>query len=144
MAYNTVGGGWAWSSADERGTALSIEKTLSSPFASDDSLVGVGAGEPISEKVVSKVSPPQPQVDSTSGGAASAAGVDGSGNNQSILQMSAPLHPVAEFLFQLTKMLTDANTEFIEWRNASIFVHDPPVSTCAAAATTSAAVCCFG
>jgi hypothetical protein len=126
MPYNT--GGWAWSSAEERGSAaLSIEKTLSSPFASDDNLVGAGA--PINE---SKVSPSQ--VDSTSGGAAAAAaaaggGVDRSGNNQSILQMSAPLHPVAEFLFQLTKMLTDANTEFIEWRNASIFVHDPPVST---------------
>ena len=46
---------------------------------------------------------------------------------KSILQMGAPLHPVAEFLFQLTKMLTENNTEFIEWRNASIFVHDPPV-----------------
>mmetsp|Transcript_29909 Transcript_29909/g.55219 ORF Transcript_29909/g.55219 Transcript_29909/m.55219 type:complete len:590 (-) Transcript_29909:211-1980(-) len=43
-----------------------------------------------------------------------------------ILQMSAPPHPVAEFLFQLTKMLTDNNSEYIEWRNASIFVHDPP------------------
>lgn len=50
------------------------------------------------------------------------------GGNPMILQMGAPLHPVAEFLFQLTKMLTDNNTEFIEWRNASIFVHDPPVS----------------
>lgn len=49
------------------------------------------------------------------------------GGNPMILQMGAPLHPVAEFLFQLTKMLTDTNTEFIEWRNASIFVHDPPV-----------------
>lgn len=49
------------------------------------------------------------------------------GGNPMILQMGAPLHPVAEFLFQLTKMLTDNNTEFIEWRNASIFVHDPPV-----------------
>ncbi|KAL3771677.1 hypothetical protein ACHAW5_005929 [Stephanodiscus triporus] len=48
------------------------------------------------------------------------------GGNPMILQMGAPLHPVAEFLFQLTKMLTDNNTEFIEWRNASIFVHDPP------------------
>ena len=36
---------------------------------------------------------------------------------------------MAEFLFQLTKMLTDNNTKYIEWRNASIFVHDPPVST---------------
>jgi hypothetical protein len=49
------------------------------------------------------------------------------GGNPMILQMGAPLNPVAEFLFQLTKMLTDNNTEFIEWRNASIFVHDPPV-----------------
>ena len=49
------------------------------------------------------------------------------GGNPMILQMGAPLHPVAEFLFQLTKMLTDNNTEFLEWRNASIFVHDPPV-----------------
>lgn len=45
-----------------------------------------------------------------------------------LLQMNAPPHPVAEFLFQLTKMLTDDNKEFIEWRKASIFVHDPPVS----------------
>lgn len=47
-----------------------------------------------------------------------------------VLQMNAPPHPVAEFLFQLTKMLTDDNKEFIEWRKASIFVHDPPVSQC--------------
>ena len=43
--------------------------------------------------------------------------------------MSTPLHPVAEFLFQLTKMLTDPNSDYIEWRNGSIFVHDPPVSS---------------
>ena len=48
-------------------------------------------------------------------------------NNPMMLQMGgAPLHPVAEFLFQLTKMLSEDNNEFIEWRNASIFVHDPP------------------
>jgi len=43
-----------------------------------------------------------------------------------VLQMNAPPHPVAEFLFQLTKMLTDDNKEYIEWRKASIFVTDPP------------------
>jgi hypothetical protein len=43
-----------------------------------------------------------------------------------VMQMGAPPHPVAEFLFQLTKMLTDDNSRYIEWRNASIFVHDPP------------------
>jgi len=45
-----------------------------------------------------------------------------------VLQMNAPPHPVAEFLFQLTKMLTDDNKEFIEWRKGSIFVIDPTVS----------------
>eukprot|EP00985_Skeletonema_marinoi_P004409 scaffold1925_cov155-Skeletonema_marinoi.AAC.3 len=43
-----------------------------------------------------------------------------------VLQMNAPPHPVAEFLFQLTKMLTDDNKQYIEWRKASIFVTDPP------------------
>lgn len=43
-----------------------------------------------------------------------------------VLQMNAPPHPVAEFLFQLTKMLTDDNKDYIEWRKASIFVTDPP------------------
>lgn len=43
-----------------------------------------------------------------------------------VLQLNTPPHPVAEFLFQLTKMLTDNNSEYIEWSNASIFVHDPP------------------
>jgi len=37
-----------------------------------------------------------------------------------------PPHPVPEFLFQLTKMLTDDNLEYIEWKKATIFVHDPP------------------
>ena len=50
-------------------------------------------------------------------------------NNALLLHMSAPPHhPVAEFLFQLTKMLTDDNSEFIEWKHSSILVHDPPVS----------------
>jgi len=47
--------------------------------------------------------------------------------NAVLLQMNAPPHyPVAEFLFQLTKMLTDDNQEFIEWKKSSIVVHDPP------------------
>ena len=46
-----------------------------------------------------------------------------------VLQMNAPPHPVAEFLFQLTKMLTDDNKEYIEWRKGSIYVLDPPVSS---------------
>lgn len=43
-----------------------------------------------------------------------------------VLQMNAPPHPVDEFLLQLTKMLTDDNKDYIEWRNASVFVTDPP------------------
>jgi hypothetical protein len=34
-------------------------------------------------------------------------------------------HPVAEFLYQLTKMLTDDNSEIIEWVDGRIKVHHP-------------------
>ena len=34
-------------------------------------------------------------------------------------------HPVAEFLYQLTKMLTDDNSEIIEWVDGRIKVHYP-------------------
>jgi hypothetical protein len=34
-------------------------------------------------------------------------------------------HPIAEFLYQLTKMLTDDNSEIIEWKDARIRVHYP-------------------
>jgi len=34
-------------------------------------------------------------------------------------------HPVAEFLYQLTKMLTDDNSEIIEWCDGRIKVHYP-------------------
>lgn len=59
---------------------------------------------------------------------ASAALQDVKPRTPAVLQMNAPPHPIAEFLFQLTKMLTDDNREFIEWRKATIFVHDPAVS----------------
>ena len=34
-------------------------------------------------------------------------------------------HPIAEFLYQLTKMLTDDNVEVIEWSDGRIRVHYP-------------------
>jgi len=34
-------------------------------------------------------------------------------------------HPIAEFLYQLTKMLTDDNSEIIEWVDGRIKVHYP-------------------
>jgi hypothetical protein len=34
-------------------------------------------------------------------------------------------HPIAEFLYQLTKMLTDENGEVIEWTDGRIKVHNP-------------------
>lgn len=46
------------------------------------------------------------------------AGVAPAGPNQ-------PHHPVAEFLYQLTKMLTDDNNEIIEWVEGRIKVHFP-------------------
>mmetsp|Transcript_10614 Transcript_10614/g.18639 ORF Transcript_10614/g.18639 Transcript_10614/m.18639 type:complete len:617 (+) Transcript_10614:143-1993(+) len=68
--------------------------------------------------------PSSPSSSSPSASAPASGGT--SGIDPMVLQMNAPPHPVAEFLFQLTKMLTDNNSEYIEWRNASIFVHDPP------------------
>jgi hypothetical protein len=38
---------------------------------------------------------------------------------------STPHHPIAEFLYQLTKMLTDNNKEIIEWTGGKIKVHYP-------------------
>lgn len=38
---------------------------------------------------------------------------------------TAPHHPIAEFLYQLTKMLTDNNNEIVEWNNGKIKVHYP-------------------
>lgn len=40
--------------------------------------------------------------------------------------VSTPHHPIPEFLYQLTKMLTDDNTTYIEWKEGRIFVYDPP------------------
>jgi len=46
-------------------------------------------------------------------------------NPSSIGGPSTPHHPIAEFLYQLTKMLTDDNNEIIEWSQARIKVHFP-------------------
>mmetsp|Transcript_8098 Transcript_8098/g.8957 ORF Transcript_8098/g.8957 Transcript_8098/m.8957 type:complete len:633 (-) Transcript_8098:253-2151(-) len=40
-------------------------------------------------------------------------------------ESNTPHHPIAEFLYQLTKMLTDNNDEIIEWTNGKIKVHHP-------------------
>lgn len=37
----------------------------------------------------------------------------------------APHHPIAEFLYQLTKMLQDDNDDIIEWTHGRIKVHHP-------------------
>mmetsp|Transcript_21306 Transcript_21306/g.32601 ORF Transcript_21306/g.32601 Transcript_21306/m.32601 type:complete len:591 (+) Transcript_21306:111-1883(+) len=42
-----------------------------------------------------------------------------------LVNSHAPHHPIAEFLYQLTKMLTDDNSEVIEWSQGRIKVHDP-------------------
>ena len=39
--------------------------------------------------------------------------------------IAAPNHPIAEFLYQLTKMLTDDNSSTIQWKDGRIYVHDP-------------------
>mmetsp|Transcript_12859 Transcript_12859/g.19692 ORF Transcript_12859/g.19692 Transcript_12859/m.19692 type:complete len:610 (-) Transcript_12859:2461-4290(-) len=48
-----------------------------------------------------------------------------SGNQELPGDNSTPHHPIAEFLYQLTKMLTDDNNEIIEWADGKIKVHHP-------------------
>lgn len=71
---------------------------------------------------------PQPAPATSAPAAATSTSAPVPGVDPASITLNAPPHPVAEFLFQLTKMLTDNNSKYIEWRNASIFVHDPPVS----------------
>lgn len=57
--------------------------------------------------------------------------VDDDGNNdegldgQEEFDHNGQHHPIAEFLYQLTKMLTDDNSEIIEWADGRIKVHYP-------------------
>jgi len=44
---------------------------------------------------------------------------------QGDLDRNGQHHPIAEFLYQLTKMLTDDNSEIIEWADGRIKVHYP-------------------
>lgn len=59
-------------------------------------------------------------------------GAPGSGGGGGIDELTGEVtdrngqhHPIAEFLYQLTKMLTDDNTEVIEWSDGRIKVHHP-------------------
>ena len=60
--------------------------------------------------------------DGAEDGASSAQG--GAGSDLEI-DRNGQHHPVAEFLYQLTKMLTDDNSEIIEWVDGRIKVHHP-------------------
>jgi HSF-type DNA-binding len=50
---------------------------------------------------------------------------DGSEGGESLDDGNGQHHPIAEFLYQLTKMLTDDNNEIIEWIDGRIKVHYP-------------------
>lgn len=50
---------------------------------------------------------------------------DGSDSGEQSLDDRSGHHPVAEFLYQLTKMLTDDNSEIVEWSEGRIKVHYP-------------------
>jgi hypothetical protein len=52
-------------------------------------------------------------------------GRDSAGEDGSLDDDGAPSHPIAEFLYQLTKMLQDDNDEIIEWSHGRIKVHHP-------------------
>ena len=65
----------------------------------------------------------------TSGSDAKAPGpADSNGGNElgpEFQSRDGQHHPIAEFLYQLTKMLTDDNSEIIEWSDGRIKVHYP-------------------
>jgi hypothetical protein len=50
---------------------------------------------------------------------------DGDIQRQEYTDRNGQHHPIAEFLYQLTKMLTDDNVEIIEWVDGRIKVHYP-------------------
>lgn len=50
---------------------------------------------------------------------------DGDIQRQEYADRNGQHHPIAEFLYQLTKMLTDDNVEIIEWVDGRIKVHYP-------------------
>lgn len=50
---------------------------------------------------------------------------DGGLNELDFQDRNGQHHPIAEFLYQLTKMLTDDNSEIIEWADGRIKVHYP-------------------
>eukprot|EP00536_Pseudo-nitzschia_multiseries_P008450 jgi/Psemu1/305725/fgenesh1_kg.214_\ len=73
-------------------------------------------GHPIQPTAPASIPPPTAAVSAPP--TQPSAGVGATGPNQ-------PHHPVAEFLYQLTKMLTDDNNEIIEWVDGRIKVHFP-------------------
>ncbi len=124
VSMNIIGGG-AWS-AEERGIT-SFEKNPSLQFTSENKPVRVAKIEGKQMKVnVEKSKVPSP---SQSHSAAASPDTSGGAAGFDNLILPLPQFPIAEFLFQLTKMLMDKNSDYIEWRNASICVHDPPVSS---------------
>jgi HSF-type DNA-binding len=68
--------------------------------------------------------------DDNDGGGPPGSGGGGGGNGideltGEVTDRNGQHHPIAEFLYQLTKMLTDDNTEVIEWSDGRIKVHHP-------------------
>jgi HSF-type DNA-binding len=67
------------------------------------------------------------QANLSPGGRQNAKNDDGGSDSggQSYEDRNGQHHPIAEFLYQLTKMLTDDNSEIIEWSDGRIKVHYP-------------------
>lgn len=117
-SVNSSGGSLSSSSSNK--SVASSQATAPSPGGASAPASSSGGGGSLTYAAAS-MTPAAPSAAPAAPAPAPVAGLD-----PMVMQMNAPPHPVAEFLFQLTKMLTDNNTQYIEWRNASIFVHDPP------------------
>ena len=109
--------------------------SLSQPEAYHHGTVS-GAPPPALSSNAIAIGPPQPAVsaEAVSGFSQPQGGAmdDDDGQDGELLDLESDMggernghQPVAEFLYQLTKMLTDDNTEVIEWSDSRIKVHDP-------------------
>eukprot|EP00544_Gedaniella_sp_CCMP2646_P015033 CAMPEP_0202485252 /NCGR_PEP_ID=MMETSP1361-20130828/4135_1 /ASSEMBLY_ACC=CAM_ASM_000849 /TAXON_ID=210615 /ORGANISM="Staurosira complex sp., Strain CCMP2646" /LENGTH=433 /DNA_ID=CAMNT_0049114105 /DNA_START=236 /DNA_END=1537 /DNA_ORIENTATION=+ len=99
--------------------------TLSSIGASPN-LTGISEQEAATANHINNISGPPGMLLSAPGPSESAASLPAAAQAPAAPASSQPnSNNVAEFLFQLSKMLTDDNKEIIEWSKGQIKVHDP-------------------
>jgi hypothetical protein len=101
------------------------------PFSSQHSVVadGVSSLQQVTKEAVvvdtnqNNSAKGRDQLAGAGGGESDIEGLDLNGGD--FQDSNGQHHPIAEFLYQLTKMLTEDNSEIIEWADGRIKVHHP-------------------